>query len=69
MCTPLCTERHKIKSRLRDCKYPQRARSRGPRTKPRPPQYLATVAEGPPSFDGPRQRKLLARQATADDLC
>ena len=30
MCTPLCTERHRIKSRLRDCKYPQAGRSRGP---------------------------------------
>jgi hypothetical protein len=35
MCTPLCAERLKIKSRLRDCKYPQRARSRGPRIRSR----------------------------------
>ena len=30
MCTPLCTERHKIKPGLRDGKYPQRSPSRGP---------------------------------------
>ncbi len=33
MCTPLCTERLRIKSKLRDCKYPQGAR--GPRSRSR----------------------------------
>ena len=27
---PLCTDRHKIKPEMRDCKYPQRPPSRGP---------------------------------------
>jgi hypothetical protein len=37
---PLCTNRHKIKPGMRNCKYPQRARSRGPRTLRPRSQYL-----------------------------
>ena len=35
---PSCTDRDKIKPAMRDGKYPQRARSRGPRERSRPPQ-------------------------------
>jgi hypothetical protein len=35
---PLCTNRHKIKSRMRDGKYPRTGPYRGPRTNSRPPE-------------------------------
>src|SRR5262245_25682622 len=35
---PLCTGRYELKAEMRDGKYPQGSRSRGPRAKSRPPQ-------------------------------
>jgi hypothetical protein len=54
---PLCTVSDKIKPGMRDCKYPRRSPSRGPRARsPSPKDPADYLAEGPPSFDGPRQR-------------
>jgi hypothetical protein len=48
---PLCTVSDKIKLEMRDGKYPQRGRSRGPRTLRHAPQDPDDLAEGPPSFN------------------
>ena len=56
MCTPLCTERHKIKPGMHDGKFPRRSPSRGPPGGSRPSQSLGERLRGTPSFDGLRQR-------------
>jgi hypothetical protein len=51
-----CVPAGKIKPGMRRGKYPQRARSRGPRKRSRPPQDPASDAKGRHRFDGSRQR-------------
>jgi hypothetical protein len=50
---PLCTDRHKIKPRMRECKYIHTAGSRGPRIKSRPQKDPDDHLGTPPS-DGRR---------------
>src|SRR6266702_969837 len=52
---PLCTDQHKIKSGMHDCKYPRTGPSRGPRANSRPPKDPCDhLAEGRHRGEGRR---------------